>query len=64
MHEQSNDFNEETENIKMHQTQITELKDTIIKVKNSIQGSKAEERIGKLGDRTVKCIQSEKKKKE
>ena len=37
MHEQSKNFNEEIENIKKCQTELTDLKNAIIQFKNSTQ---------------------------
>ena len=42
MHEQNDNFNKGIENIKKYQTEIIELKNTIMELNNSIAGSKAD----------------------
>lgn len=70
MYEQSENFNKMIESIKIYQTEITNLRNVIIELKNSIEGLNSgldhtEERISKLTDRAVEFIhQRGKKEKE
>ena len=67
MAEQSEKFNKETENIRTYQIEVTQLKNTITELKNTLEGfnsrpDKAEEMISKFEDRAVEITQSEQQK--
>jgi len=58
MDKHSENFNKKTESIRNYQTEVTELKNTISKPKNTLEGfnsgmDEAEEWISKLEDKTM-----------
>lgn len=62
MYEQSENLNKEIQNTKKHPAEFIELKNTIIELKNSIEGfsirlDEVKERINKLEDEAVEFIQ-------
>ena len=67
IHKQNEKFNKEIENIKKNQTEILELKNTMTKLKNSIdtfdsRSDHAGERISKFKDKPFHIIQLEEQK--
>lgn len=61
-------FNHETQNIRKYQIGVTELKNTIIEVKNTLEGfssklGEAEECISKLDDKAMELTQIEQQNK-
>ena len=67
MDEHSKNFNQETQNTRKYQIEVTELKNTITEMKNiperfNITLDEAEERISELKDRVVELTESEQQK--
>ena len=64
MHKQSENFNKDIENVRKYQAENTELKKRTEKFQRGIQHQTrlGRERICKLKDRAVECIQSEEQK--
>ena len=67
IYEENGNINKKIENLKTHQKEVLEMKNTLTKIKNSLEGFKGrfeqkEKRIQELEHKTIKIIKSQEKK--